>query len=216
MKEGIDIIDNYRDLTIGLYMDILTINADNSLEEIDRQVKTIALLAGMSEDEVLDLPIPEYKALSLRASFLESPATDLTSRIAKTYRVGAFTLIPTTDIRKLTTAQYIDFQSFHSQGMDSHLPEILSCLLIPEGKHYNAGYDILEVQKAIRENLSVADAVGLYAFFLTSSGKSLRDILTFCKAEATKVKDRKERERILKSLKEQENRLEKSGVGWLL
>lgn len=155
-------IDNYTDLSLRKYEEV--IRANNIESEIDRQVKVISILTDLSEREVLNLPIAEYSELAGKALFLTKPMPKIPGP-AKKYRVDGFTLVPTTDLRKITTAQYIDFQTY-APGADSKIVEILSCFLVPEGKMYNDGYDILEVQEAIRD-LSVKDTIALSAFFLT-------------------------------------------------
>ena len=196
MKEDITIIDNYSRLMLGDHQDILAISKDESLQDIDRQVKVIAILTGRTEDEILNLPIDTYKTLAARSRFLEQPMPEM-ARIAKSYIVGPYKLVPVTDFRKITTAQYIDFQTFHEAGMEDHFVEILSCLLVPSGKKYNQDYDIIDVQKAIREEMSVADGASLYAFFLTSSAGSIKDMLTYSRQEAMRLKDKTRREEIL-------------------
>lgn len=223
MKEDITIIDNYHKLMLGDHRQILNICKDESLEEIDKQVRIISILAGKSEDEILHLPIPEYKALVAKSRFLQEPMPD-TSRIASKYNIGKFELVPVKDYRKITTAQYIDFQSFHQAGMEDHIVEILSCLLVPDGTYvdaegrtrrysYNEGYDIFEVQNAIRDNLSVADGLSLYAFFLISSQDLIKDMLTYSRKEAKRLKDKTKREEILKQIEQQEELLRINGVG---
>ena len=65
-----DIIDNYNRLTLGQYMEIQEISRNESLEDIDKQVQIISILTGVAEDEILHLPIPEYKELVARSAFL--------------------------------------------------------------------------------------------------------------------------------------------------
>ena len=155
-------IDNYNDLKIGKYLEILEACKAGG-DELETQVKLIAALSGNTETEILNMPITEYSALARSASFL-SKAPELPDKPAKVYEVGGFRLVPVMDAGKITTAQYIDFQTLakHKEGK---VVEILSCLLVPEGKRYNEGYDIADVHKAIREEMSVADAMGTYAFF---------------------------------------------------
>lgn len=155
-------IDNYKDLSLGKYEDIIKANSIES--DIDRQVAVLSVLTGLSERELLNLPIAEYSQLAAKTNYLQTPVTK-TGRIASKYHAGKFTLVPTGDLRKITTAQYIDFQTLAPEG-DAKLVEILSCFLVPEGMKYNDGYDIIEVQNAIREDLSVQDALNLSAFFL--------------------------------------------------
>ena len=200
MEKDIHIIDNYRNLPLGDHVEIVKIDKDQSLEEIDKRVKIMSILTGKSEDFLLDLPINEFKSLSAKMKFLEKELPEDVLRHADSYQVGKFTLVPVTDIRKITTAQYIDFISFHKAGHDEHIAEILSCLLVPKGKKYNQDYDIMEVQEALRKDMSVYDAACLYAFFLASCSTSIVDILTYSRKEAMKVKDKEKREKMLQEI----------------
>ena len=206
-----DIIDNYNKLTLGQYMEIQAISKDETLEEIDRQAQILSVLTGVSEDEILHLPIMEYKELVARSAFL-NPENITYHPVAKKYIVGGFDLIPCRDFRRLETCQYIDFQTY-APDLDKYLVEFLSVILVPKGHRYNEGYDILDVQKAIREEMSVSDGVSVAAFFLTWCKKSIADSLNFSKREARGIKDRKKREEILERIHQEEMRLEKNGDG---
>lgn len=206
-----DIIDNYNKLNLGRYLEIQAVSKDESLEEIDKQVQIISILTGVAEDEILHLPIGEYKELVAKAAFL-SPDTISYKQVARKYLVGGFELIPVTDFRKLETAQYIDFQTY-APDLDKYMVEFLSVILVPKGHRYNEGYDILEVQRAIREEMSVTDGVSVAAFFLTWCRKSIKDSLNYSRQEAMGIKDKEMRERILQKIQEQETLLETSGVG---
>lgn len=206
-----DIIDNYNKLTLGQYMEIQAISKDETLEEIDRQAQILSVLTGVSEDEILHLPIMEYKELVARSAFL-NPENITYHPVAKKYIVGGFDLIPCRDFRRLETCQYIDFQTY-APDLDKYLVEFLSVILVPKGHRYNEGYDILDVQKAIREEMSVSDGVSVAAFFLTWCKKSIQDSLNFSKQEARRIKDKTKRERILKMIQEQEGLLQTNGDG---
>lgn len=212
-QEDITIVDNFKDLILGDYLEILAIYKDDSLDELDKQVKTIAFLSGKDEDFILNLPIYDYQALSSKLSYLFGELPTEVTRLADSYNIGNFELIPVTDMRKVITAQYIDFQSFHQAGMEEHFAEILSCLLVPKGKKYNQDYDILEVQSAIRNELSVYDAASLYAFFMISCRESIRDMLIFSLQEAKRIQDKTERERIMAQIQAQITLLQTNGDG---
>ena len=170
-----DIIDNFNRLTLGLYQEIQAVSSNESLEDIDKQVQILSILTGEAEEEILHLPITEYKELVVKAGFLD-PGNITYHPIAKRYMVGRFELIPLRDFRKMETCQYIDFQTY-APDLDNHLVEFLSVILVPKGHRYNEGYDIMEVQKAIREEMSVSDGVSLAGFFLTWCRKSIQDSL---------------------------------------
>lgn len=206
-----DIIDNYNRLTLGQYIEIQEISKDDSLEDIDRQVQILSVLTGMPSEEILHLPIHEYKELVIKSQFL-NPENITYHPIAKKYILGKFELIPCRDYRKLETGQYIDFQTY-APDLDRYLVEFLSVILVPKGHRYNDGYDILEVQRAIREEMSVSDGVSLAGFFLTWCRKSIVDSLNYSKREAMGIKDKTRREEILRRIAEQEKVLETDGDG---
>ena len=206
-----DIIDNYNKLTLGKYIEIQEISRNESLEDIDKQVQILSILTGEAEEEILHLPIVEYKELVARSAFL-NPETINVHPVAKRYLVGGFELIPVRDFRKIETCQYIDFQTY-APDMDKYLVEFLSVILVPKGHRYNEGYDILEVQRAIREEMSVTDAVSISAFFLIWCRRSIQDSLNFSRREAKKIKDKEQREKILRRIEEQERLLVENGDG---
>lgn len=156
-------IDNYNSLTIKKYLDIKEVLEMNT-EEIDKQVSLIAILNDMDENDVYNLPLPEFQELNEKTAFLnELPQT---RNYPKTkYKLGGLELETVLDMRDVTAGQYIDYQTFVKDS-DKYLVELLSVFLVPKGKKYNDGYDILEVQNAIRENLSILEAISLSAFFL--------------------------------------------------
>ena len=173
----------------------------------------MSILTKVDEDTLLNLPIQEFKVLTSRMGFLEKDLPTKVTRLENSYKIGKFELIPVTDMRKVITAQYIDFQSFHQAGFEDHFVEILSCLLVPKGKKYNQDYDIIEVQDAIRRNLNVHDAASLYAFFIFSCRESIKDMLTFSLQETQKIKDKEKREKIQEQIKDQIHLLVTNGGG---
>ena len=206
-------IDSYKSLPIGDYQKILALCKDDGLEELDRQVKILSILTGIGEDEILDLPIQEFKVMTSRMGFLERDLPTEVTRLEELYRIGRFDLVPVIDMRKISTAQYIDFQSFHQAGFEEHFVEILSCILIPKGRKYNQDYDIIEVQDAIRRDLNVHDGASIYAFFMFSCRESIKDILTFSLQETKKIKDKAKKEKIQEQIRRQMRRLVTSGDG---
>lgn len=210
-ETDMDIIDSYNKLTLGKYMEIQEVSRNESLEDIDKQVQILSILTGVAEEEILHLSIQDYKELVVKSGFLD-PENINYHPVAKKYILGKFELIPCRDFRKIETCQYIDFQTY-APDLDKYLVEFLSVILVPKGHRYNEGYDILEVQKAIREEMSVSDGVSLAGFFLTWCRKSIKDSLNYSKQEAMRIKDKTKREEILGKIREQERLLETSGDG---
>lgn len=198
-------IDNYADLPLGRYLDIEAVSKDTDRDELDRQVAIVALLSGIAEKDLLALPIADYSALAAKTAFLGQPCPE--GRTARQYIVGDYTLIPTDDLTKITTAQYIDFQTYAPEGAERFV-EILSVFLIPKGHKYNDGlYDIPRLQGAIREHLSVADAITLSAFFLRKFVALMRATQTSSERLAKGIKDPRKRLLAMKAAFEARERM---------
>ena len=184
-RQRADIIDNYDALPVGLYLDIVDVSRSD-LPEIDKQVRIISMLTGLAESDVLALPIDTYKRYAEKTIFLQQPCAE--GRVASSYKAGAFDLVPTSDLAKITAAQYIDFQTLSKEG-DAKTVELLSIFLVPRGKRYADGYDIAEVQQAIRRDLSVRDVITLAAFFFRKYVQSIASSLTSCKRAIRRMRD---------------------------
>ena len=204
------IIDNYRDLPIGMYLEICDIDRRTDIDDLHKQVCIISILSGMAEEDIYNLPIEDYKELAAKARFL-AKEYDGEVLTAKTYIVDGWVLTPVADFRKITTAQYIDFQTFAAEG-EKRIVEILSTMLVPKGKKYNQDYDVIELQEALRKHLSVADALSLFAFFLVRYHALIKDSLTSSKEMVLRMKDKEKRESLLKEIQRTEDLL-KGGVG---
>lgn len=200
------IVNNYRDLTMGKYFDILEVSRDNNLDELEKQVQIISLLSGKTTDEILDLPIGEYRDAVRQMAFLEHPSPDDKIRVARNYFKGGMELIPTTDFRKITTAQYIDFQNLTKLGEDK-VVEVVSCFLVPRGCKYGKGYDIADVQKAIREEMTVAEVLALSAFFLRKFALLIHSSLSSCKVELKKLPKTEKTKAVMRRILEVESLL---------
>lgn len=200
-------ITNYEALDLGRYMKIDRI-LRTPAEEIDKQVRIVAILSDKTEKEVLTMPLAEYTALAVKASFLgtKCPHKEMDGSPVE---VGGMHLVPTSDFTKITTAQYVDFQTF-ARDFPSTIPELLSCFLIPDGKDYNEGYEIADVQKAVRE-MTLPEALGLTAFFFKRYNASIADSLTSLEKEARR--NPKMKEEMMRIRKMAETALQTIGVG---
>lgn len=199
MRTNKEIIDNYRDLPYGKYEEIVRL-CETEMTDVDRKVAVISALTGKTEDEVLRLPLETFTRYSAATRFLEAECPEnLIPAVSKTYPVGGFVLVPVADMRKVTAAQYIDFQTF-AEDRDHRAVEMLSCFLIPRGCDYNDGYDVLDVHRAIREEMSVATVLSLLAFFFKSWVESIRDIRTSLKREARRIRNPERRAAMLTAI----------------
>lgn len=203
-------IDNYNDLTVGKYQEIRALLNGGVVDEYSTNIQLVSILSDMTEDEVLSLELTQYKALNQKLSFLlQEPPKRM---IANVYKIGGYELETMLAIDKMSVAQYVDYQTF-VKDTDKFLVEMLSIFLIPKGHKYNDGYDIIEVQKAIRDNLSIVDAMSLSAFFLLWSQSLMKATLTSLTKKAKKMKKQMKNPMEIQKMEEAIANLENAGVG---
>lgn len=174
-------IDCYEKLTLAKWAQIAALSERPFEDDAERQVAVLAILADKSEREVLNMPLPEYAVLSEAAAFLfqEPRPSAIAANGLRRLQLEGWTLVPTTDLRKLTTAQYVDYQTLIQGDADVHI--LLSCFLVPEGCKYCDGYEIADIHALLARSLTVPDALALKAFFLRRFTTSMRNFLTSCK-----------------------------------
>lgn len=200
-------IKDYNHLPIGKYLDILALR-----DEKDADLRVVGILADKTEDELLNMPLTQYRALADDAAFLYF--TPPTPEVAKAYNLGGYRC-RVTDAEHLTTAQYIDLKEYAKQEGD-HTIESLSCILVPVGegiKGYGEGYDILDLQRAIRENLMTPDSAALRNFFTARLWRLMRVSLTSSQKTIAQITDEQTRKELQKRTGEMLMLLSRSGAG---
>ena len=156
-------ITSYDTMPLGIYKQVCDIIKQDEESIEARNVRIIALLNGMAEEELLNMPLAELRQYSDTLDFLH--AEPKIGKPKKRYTIGQFVCEVQANPKRLTTAQYIDFKELSSVAGDK-TEVLLSVFLVPHGHKYNDDYDIEEVQKAILEHLPVTEAQSILAFFL--------------------------------------------------
>ena len=152
----------------------LPIGAYERIKELIREggenyeAELLSILCGVDIDVIMNLPIRIFSRLIKESSFLlEKP--DIKSRLKfKSIVIDGIKYNILTDFKDITTAQYIDFQTFY-KDFEKYYCNILACFIIPEGHQYNDGYDAMETAELFREKLSVEVAENACFFFASRS-----------------------------------------------
>lgn len=168
-------IDTYDKLTLGKFLKLREINVLG--DELDIQAQIIAVLSDSTVDDVLSLSLAEYGRRAAALAFLAEqprPGNGIPRRIVLNGRKWRVLK----DVREMSAGQYIDFQTYLGKGdTEKWLKEILSTLIIPEGKEYADGYSIQQAIDAMND-LPVLDALRISAFFLNKCRRSIDNTLT--------------------------------------
>lgn len=170
----------YSDINIIQYQAIREALSDG-LDDVSLQSRLIAIVYGMDEDEVLDLPLDKYQKYSKGIRFLLDKPEDREYR-RRTIRINGRRYRIMRDARDFTAAQWIDYVSWIKAGTDANLHNILSTILIPKGREYNKGYDITEVAGEIQQHLDIQTALVFFLHLRRRQSKSFRRGLHYSEA----------------------------------
>ena len=197
---------DWENITIEKYYNIKDILDDETDDDITKNVKLVAVITGKDEDEVWSMDMAEAGEYISQLQFLNK--FELPKNPNMKIKLPNYDLVVIKDLSKINVAQYVDFQNFIKIPLREGMEKILSIFLIPEGCKYNEGYDIIDLQKVIRENMSFRVAEGLLSFFLNRYGRSLVHSLTYCKHQMKKMKDKEMMEKLEKTQKDLQQKLD--------
>ena len=197
---------DWENITIEKYYKIKDILDDEVDDDITKNVKLVAVMLNKDEDEVWNMDMAEAGNYISKLTFLNK--FELPKHPNMKIKLPSYDLVVIKDLTKINVAQYVDFQNFVKMPMRESMEKILSIFLIPEGCSYNTGYDILDLQKELRENLSFRVGEGLLSFFIEKYGRSLIHSLVYCRRQVKKTKDKEMMENLEKTEKEIQQKLD--------
>lgn len=160
---------SFNELPIGKYFQIKEELTDIT-DEQERVFTLIAVLCDVEVEDVYKSPMKELSALINEIKWFSEPVKP--TKAPRRIKLGDFILKPSYDVKNINVQQYIDYSIF-SKDREKFYVENLCTFLIPEGKVYNDGYDIVEVQNVVREQLSIQTSESLYMSFAKSSRRLL-------------------------------------------
>ena len=141
-------------------------NTEVKMEDMQAvQAELLAIYADTDTDTIMSYPLTKYH--KLLEKFYADYFTDFSKAepaIKDKYTAGDMVLVPMLDFTQITVAQMMDFSVLSTDPVEN-IEKLLAIFLLPKGKKYNDGYDLLEVQKAILK-MSFNELSPLLAFFL--------------------------------------------------
>lgn len=165
---------SWNTLPIGKYEQIKDILRSGT-EHTD--VEILSVLSDRPLDDILNMPIVDLMALKEQAQFITKPLKVRDRLIFNSIKIDGVKYNIYTDMRKVSTAQFIDYQTFF-QDYEKNYCNVLACFIIPDGHTYNDGYDAIELAEVFREKLDVETAENVAFFLARRSERSLKNVLT--------------------------------------
>lgn len=178
---------SWDNISIDKYYQIKDILDAEGDDDITKNVRLVALMLDKDESEVWDMELSKVGEYIDKLRFLNK--FDIPDHPRMKINIPGYELEVMKDVTKINVAQYVDYQSFAQLPLREGIDKILSIFLIPKGCSYNTGYDIVDLQKSIRENLSFRIGEGLLGFILREYGESLTHSLVYCRRMIRRTKD---------------------------
>ena len=192
-------------ITIEKHKQIQRLLTDGNTEDMQAvQAELLAIYADTDADEIMSYPLTKYHKLLER--FYNDYFTDFSHaepKIKDKYTAGDMVLVPMLDFTQITVAQMMDFSVLSTDPVEN-IEKLLAIFLIPKGKKYNDGYDLMEVQKAILK-MDFNEISPLLAFFLRWFTGCRNHIQISCLEEV-----RKQTKKIMKLRKKQIRKMKTS------
>ena len=173
-------------ITIEKHKKIQRVLTDGNTDDMQAvQAELLAIYADTDVDTIMNYPLTKYhKLLEKFYSDYYSDFSHAEPAIKDKYTAGNMVLVPMLDFTQITVAQMMDFSVLSTDPIEN-IEKLLAIFLIPKGKKYNDGYDLMQVQKAIL-GMDFNEVSPLLAFFLRWFQGCRNHIQIFCLEEVRK------------------------------
>lgn len=193
---------NWNEISVNTFKKLQEIqfNQEDELEVLDANVRILALLCDVDEDEIGDLTKSEFQRLLNQTAFLkEMPKAKINDK----YVINGNKYNVHLKLQEMSISQYIDFQTFCKEK-EKNIAEIIACFLIPKGKKYGDGYNIGDVVNDIGEYMSIVDAYSIMFFFTLLFQSLTKAMLSYSikqmKKEMKKMSNEEEKQKIREAI----------------
>lgn len=192
-------ISNYNELTLSKFLELRNMDWSDR-DEVEMEVETMSILSDISEDELMDMPIMEYRKLAAQANFLTTePKAE--KRPPKEITVNGRVYAVLKDVKEMTTGQFIDYQSYikEPEKAEQNLPFIMSCFCVPKGKKYGE-YDIEDVIPDMGQ-IPITTVLTISGFFFRKSQTLLSAMLTYSEWQMKKMMRKEKNKEMVEKMK---------------
>ena len=190
---------NWNSISGDKYWAIVDILNNPDASDLQKQAELIALIEDVDIDTILNMNMNDVAAKINKLVFLNKFELDKHYNPRK-IKVGDVEYNVYPDLTNLNVAQFMDYQTFITKPFRESYDKILSIFIIPDGHNYNEGYDILDVQKMIRENMSWMNIQSLLNFIVVKYVKSYMRIQAYLTKQIRKEKNQIKRDTLMKKL----------------
>lgn len=176
---------SWKEVSIKEYKEIEEITKREYDSPLEKDIAICAVLNGMNEDAMYELTVPELRNMIAQLDWMKKPFDFDKNWHPKKMTINGTKCKVFQSIESLSVAQYLDFETLWDKR-DENMGKILSVFIVPEGKKYNEGYDLVQFQDELERTLSITDWNAFFFSFLKSCLYSLKASITYSAYQITR------------------------------
>lgn len=168
-------------------------------DELDFSINTIAIICGMTVDEVESLPIAKIKEITNSLAWMNK----MPEKFVNDFKLNGVKYIVDPSIQKISAAQYIDLNEYVKKGVTENLDNIMTVFCFPTSgifrkkpSKYGQGYSLKATAELFNEQLTMDVCYPLSLFFCKLLNKSTPIIKDYLEKELEKLKAMKPKDLI--------------------
>lgn len=193
----------WEDITINDYKEIVNITQKELDSDLEKSISILAILCECTEDDLYSMNANKLYKLLYEIEWVKQPYKFNHNWSSKHITINGIKYDVVVDINKFTVAQYADLQVYWDKRDDiDYMAKLLTLFIIPNGKTYNNGYDIVQLANIIEDNVSINDFNSICFFFLKSCLIFIKASLLFSNWELMKLMMKEKDKEKKKQLKE--------------
>lgn len=193
----------WEDITINDYKEIVKITQKELDSDLEKSISILAILCECTEDDLYSMNANKLYKLLSEIEWVKQPYKFNHNWSSKHITINGIKYDVVVDINKFTVAQYADLQVYWDKRDDiDYMAKLMTLFIIPNGKTYNNGYDIVQLANIIEDNVSINDFNSICFFFLKSCLIFIKASLLFSNWELMKLMMKEKDKEKKKQLKE--------------
>lgn len=182
---------SYKDINLKEYKKIVEINNRELDSDLEKDIAVLSVLLDTTESEMYNLPIVELRSLIEQINWVYRYEFKPTGKMVNKLKIDGIEYIVNPDLNSFTVSQYMDFQNFWDKRSE-RMGNLLAVFIVPKGKKYNEGYDVIELADRLEEIFTLDDWNNVCFFFLKNYLISTKASLLFSDWQMRKMQ-RKEK-----------------------
>ena len=164
---------SFKDINLKDYKKIVEINNRELDSNLEKDIAVLSVLLGVEESEVYNLSIVELRSLIEQINWVYEYDFKPTGKLVNKLKIDGIEYTVNPDINSFTVSQYMDFQNFWDKR-NERMGNLLAVFVIPAGKKYNEGYDVIELADRLEEIFTLDDWNNVCFFFLKNYLTSIK------------------------------------------